>query len=64
MPAGLAGGDGKPEAEAAEPLAEWEQELLASATATAAPADTADSVVEEAAEEVAVAAADPTPSEG
>jgi small subunit ribosomal protein S2 len=28
-------GDGKPEAEAAEPLAEWEQELLASATATA-----------------------------
>ena len=30
--------DGKPEAESAEPLAEWEQELLASATATAAPA--------------------------
>ena len=33
--AGLGRGDGKPEAEAAEPLAEWEQELLASATATA-----------------------------
>ncbi len=32
-----AGGDGdKPEAEGAEPLAEWEQELLAGATATAA----------------------------
>ena len=32
------GGNGdKPEAEAAEPLAEWEQELLASATATASP---------------------------
>jgi small subunit ribosomal protein S2 len=30
--AGLGRGDGKPEAEAAEPLAEWEQELLASAT--------------------------------
>ena len=29
--AGLGRGDGKPEAEAAEPLAEWEQELLASA---------------------------------
>jgi small subunit ribosomal protein S2 len=34
--AGLGRGDGKPEAEAVEPLAEWEQELLASATATAA----------------------------
>ena len=33
--AGLGRGDGKPEAEAAEPLAEWEQELLASATASA-----------------------------
>ena len=33
--AGLGRGDGKPEAEAAEPLAEWEQELLASATTTA-----------------------------
>jgi hypothetical protein len=32
--AGLGRGDGKPEADAAEPLAEWEQELLASATAT------------------------------
>jgi small subunit ribosomal protein S2 len=34
--AGLGRGDGKPEAEAAEPLAEWEQELLAAATAPAA----------------------------
>ena len=33
------GGDGKPEADAAEPLAEWEQEQLASATASAAPAE-------------------------
>jgi len=33
--AGVGRGDGKPEAESAEPLAEWEQELLASATATA-----------------------------
>ena len=32
--AGVGRGDGKPEAEAAEPLAEWEQELLASATGT------------------------------
>ena len=32
--AGLGRGD-KPEEEAAEPLAEWEQELLASATTTA-----------------------------
>ncbi len=33
-----AGRDGdKPDADAAEPLAEWEQELLASATATASP---------------------------
>ena len=39
--------DGKPEAEAAEPLAEWEQELLASATATAAPADQAAAVAAE-----------------
>ncbi|BCI89711.1 hypothetical protein NIIDMKKI_49170 [Mycobacterium kansasii] len=30
--AGLGRGDGKPEAETAEPLAEWEQELLAAAT--------------------------------
>src|ERR1700736_6373303 len=37
--AGLGRGDGKPEAAAAEPLAEWEKELLASATASAeAPA--------------------------
>ncbi len=33
--AGVGTGDGKPEAEGAEPLAEWEQELLASATASA-----------------------------
>ena len=38
--AGVGRGDGKPEAEAAEPLAEWEQELLAGATATAAPTQT------------------------
>src|SRR5437660_10024935 len=42
--AGLGRGDGKPEAEAAEPLAEWEQELLAAATspvtASATPAAT------------------------
>jgi small subunit ribosomal protein S2 len=38
--AGVGRGDGKPEAEAAEPLAEWEQELLASATTTA-PTDAA-----------------------
>ena len=40
--AGLGRDDGKPEAAdsaAAEPLAEWEQELLASATATAPAAD-------------------------
>jgi small subunit ribosomal protein S2 len=39
--------DGKPEAAAAEPLAEWEQELLASATATAAPAEQAAAVAAE-----------------
>ncbi|CNU63292.1 30S ribosomal protein S2 [Mycobacterium tuberculosis] len=39
--AGLGRADGKPEAEAAEPLAEWEQELLASATASATPSATA-----------------------
>jgi small subunit ribosomal protein S2 len=33
--AGGGSADGKPEAAAGEPLAEWEQELLASATATA-----------------------------
>src|SRR5271166_2313239 len=38
--AGLGNGEGKPEAESAEPLAEWEQELLATATANA-PAATA-----------------------
>jgi len=38
--AGIASGDGKPEAAAGEPLAEWEQELLASATSTAAGTDT------------------------
>lgn len=36
--AGAGRGDGKPVVEAAEPLAEWEQELLAGATA-AAPAE-------------------------
>jgi len=36
--AGQANGGGKPEAQAAEPLAEWEQELLASASPTAAAA--------------------------
>jgi small subunit ribosomal protein S2 len=45
--AGLGRGDGKPEADAAEPLAEWEQELLASATATAAPAEQAAAVATE-----------------
>jgi small subunit ribosomal protein S2 len=34
--AGLGNGEGKPAAESAEPLAEWEQELLASATANTA----------------------------
>jgi small subunit ribosomal protein S2 len=51
--AGLGRGDGKPEAGAAEPLAEWEQELLASATASAAPA-----------EQAAAVATEPTPTEG
>ena len=45
--AGLGRGDGKPEGEAAEPLAEWEQELLASATASAAPAEQAAAVAAE-----------------
>jgi len=35
--AGAGGNGDKPEAEGAEPLAEWEQELLAGATATASP---------------------------
>jgi small subunit ribosomal protein S2 len=35
--AGVGGNGDKPEAEGAEPLAEWEQELLAGATATAEP---------------------------
>ena len=39
--AGLGRGDGKPEAESAEPLAEWEQELLASATTAPAAEPTA-----------------------
>jgi small subunit ribosomal protein S2 len=39
--AGVGSGDGKPQAAAGEPLAEWEQELLASATAPA-PATTID----------------------
>src|SRR6202035_2957181 len=51
--AGAGRADGKPDAVAAEPLAEWEQELLASATATAAPA-----------EQAAAVAAEPTPTEG
>ncbi|HXS85049.1 MAG TPA: 30S ribosomal protein S2, partial [Mycobacterium sp.] len=45
--AGVGRGDGKPDAEGAEPLAEWEQELLASATATAAPAEPAAAVAPE-----------------
>jgi small subunit ribosomal protein S2 len=36
--AGVGGNGDKPEAESAEPLAEWEQELLASATTSASPA--------------------------
>ncbi|HEY0225134.1 MAG TPA: 30S ribosomal protein S2, partial [Mycobacterium sp.] len=39
--AGVGRSDGKPAAETAEPLAEWEQELLASATPSAAPAEQA-----------------------
>jgi small subunit ribosomal protein S2 len=39
--AGVGNGD-KPDAEGAEPLAEWEQELLASATADAAADGAAD----------------------
>ncbi|CNM04210.1 30S ribosomal protein S2 [Mycobacterium tuberculosis] len=42
--AGVGRADGKPEAEAAEPLAEWEQELLAAATSpltATAPGDAA-----------------------
>jgi small subunit ribosomal protein S2 len=35
--AGQGNGEGKAETAAAEPLAEWEQELLAGATTTAAP---------------------------
>jgi small subunit ribosomal protein S2 len=38
--AGQGNGEGKPQAEAVEPLAEWEQELLAGATATAPDAAT------------------------
>ena len=34
--AGVGGNGDKPEAEGAEPLAEWEQELLATATSTVA----------------------------
>jgi small subunit ribosomal protein S2 len=45
--AGVGRSDGKPEAEGAEPLAEWEQELLASATASAAPAEQAVAVASE-----------------
>jgi small subunit ribosomal protein S2 len=45
--AGVGRSDGKPEGQGAEPLAEWEQELLASATATAAPAEQAAAVASE-----------------
>jgi small subunit ribosomal protein S2 len=57
--AGLGRGDGKPEAEAAEPLAEWEQELLASATpgATATATTTATT-------DAAAGATESTPTEG
>jgi small subunit ribosomal protein S2 len=40
--AGAGNGDGKPEAAAGEPLAEWEQELLASATASPTESATAE----------------------
>ncbi len=40
--AGAGGNGDKPETEGAEPLAEWEQELLASATATATASPTAE----------------------
>jgi small subunit ribosomal protein S2 len=40
--AGAGGNGDKPEATGAEPLAEWEQELLASATATATASPTAE----------------------
>jgi small subunit ribosomal protein S2 len=40
--AGAGGNGDKPEAAGAEPLAEWEQELLASATATATASPTAE----------------------
>jgi small subunit ribosomal protein S2 len=56
--AGLGRGDGKPEAEAAEPLAEWEQELLASATATATTTATT------ATTDAAGGATESTPTEG
>jgi small subunit ribosomal protein S2 len=39
--AGAGAGGDKPAAEGAEPLAEWEQELLAGATASTAPAEAA-----------------------
>ena len=57
--AGLGRGDGKPEAESAEPLAEWEQELLASATpgATATATTTATT-------DAAAGATESTPTEG
>ena len=53
--AGLGRGDGKPEAESAEPLAEWEQELLASATASAGTSGPTDD---------AAGATESTPTEG
>ncbi|MEN3320579.1 MAG: small subunit ribosomal protein, partial [Mycobacterium sp.] len=40
--AGVGGNGDKPETEGAEPLAEWEQELLAGATATATATATAE----------------------
>ncbi|MFC9433399.1 30S ribosomal protein S2 [Nocardia sp. NPDC057030] len=52
--AGLSSGDDKPEAGAGEPLAEWEQELLASAAPAAdAPAETPAEAPAEAAAEAA-----------
>jgi small subunit ribosomal protein S2 len=59
--AGLGRGDGKPEAESAEPLAEWEQELLASATASAPSSGPA---VGPSVPEAAAGATESTPTEG
>ncbi|WP_078326803.1 30S ribosomal protein S2 [Mycobacteroides salmoniphilum] len=59
---GLAGGDEKPEA--AEPLAEWEQELLASAVAEAPAAEAADATEAAEAPAVEAAATETTTEEG